>query len=165
MLCLVCIPCIKGQTNHAGCMSIHSHLPMLYTVGGTPDTAAGSTSSSAGALVPPVQSSAQQSTPLTSGQQLSMHQAPPSQLGQQQSTHQAPPSHQGQQSQTPITSQPTGMLNNVKPIFVQFQNCFSQSQIWGEVYVCLWLGANDPLFGSQLCKSFYDTQKCFKLCY
>ena len=117
MLCLVCIPCIKGQTNHAGRMPIHCHLPMLYTVGGTPDTAAGSTSSSAGATVPPMQSSAQQSTPLTSGQPPSMHQAPPSQLGQQQSTHQAPLSHQGQQPQMPITSQfqqPIGILSNIK---------------------------------------------------
>ena len=117
MLCLVCIPCIKGQTNHAGHTPIHCHLPMLYTVVGTPDTAAGSTSSSGAAIVPPVHSSAQQPTSLTSGQLLSMQQAPPSQLGQQQSTHQAPLSHQGQQPQMPITSQfqqPTGMLSNVK---------------------------------------------------
>ena len=95
-------------------MPIHCHLPMLYTVVGTPDTAAGSTSSSTGATVPPVQSSAQQSTPLTFGQPPSMQQALPSQLGQQQSTHQASLSHQGQQPQMPITSQfqqPTGMLS------------------------------------------------------
>ena len=105
MLCLVCIPCIKG---HAGDMPIHCHLLMLYThaytVGGTPDSAAGSTSSSAGATVPPVHSSAQLSTPLTSYLQPSMH-------------HQAPPSHQGQQPQMPITSQfqqPMGKLSNVK---------------------------------------------------
>ena len=65
------------------------------TVGGTPDTAAESTSSSASATVSPVQSSAQQSTPFTSGQTPSTHQAPPPQLGQHQSTHQAPLSHPG----------------------------------------------------------------------
>ena len=89
------------------------------TVVGTPDTAAGSTSSSASETVPPVQSPAQHSAP-------------------QPSMQQASPSYQGQQSQMPIISQPTGMLSNVKPSFVRFQNCSSQSQISGEVCVCLW---------------------------
>ena len=100
---MACIPCIKGQINHAGHMPIHCHLPMLYTVVGTPDTATGSTSSSAGATVPPVQSSFQQ---------------------------------------------PTGMLSNVK------------LNLGGSVCVVVSVGragglpgANNPLPGSQLCKS------------
>ena len=125
MLCLVCIPCIKGQNNYTGHMPTHCHLPMLYTVVGKPDTAAGSTSSSASATVPPVQSSAQQPTSLTSGQQPSMQQAPPS--------------HQGQQSQMPITSefqQPTGMLSNVLYGFrTALVNC---KTAWGgSVCVCV----------------------------
>ena len=116
------------------------------TVVGTPNTAAGSTSSSAGETVPPVQSPAQQSTP-------------------QPSMQQASPSHQGQQSQMPITSQfqqPTGMLSNVKPSFVRFQNCSSQSQILGEVCVCLWPGAiMTPFLAANFVKVFMTHPSVF----